>query len=46
MKYKKNKPIYTSDDAEMAEIFLLYFSSVFTEEPQGELPSFEKINFA
>ena len=37
---------YTSNDDEKSDVFLQYFSSVFTEEPPGdELPHFDKRSF-
>ena len=38
----KAQPKYTNNDKEKADIFLSYFSSVFTKEPQNEeMPYFE-----
>ena len=42
----ENEPQYTSSDHEKADIFLDYFSSVFTSEPTGcKLPNFNKRNY-
>ena len=42
----EHNPEYAKTDGEKAEIFLNYFSSVFTVEPENsELPDFNKRNF-
>ena len=38
-------PIYATKDGEKADVFLDYFSSVFTLEPNDGLPFFEKRDF-
>ena len=38
----EQNPVYTKNDSEKAEVFLKYFSSVFTKETDiGEMPPFE-----
>ena len=42
----ESNPIYASKDRDKSDIFLDYFSSVFTEEPPGEdMPSFEQRDY-
>ena len=39
-----NKDDMTSNDKEKAEVLLDYFSSVFTQEPVGEVPTMEQVD--
>ena len=43
----EDPPVYTKTDQEKAEVFLNYFSSVFTNEPPDEnMPSFANRNYS
>ena len=42
----EKNPTYATTDDEKANIFLNYFSSVFTEEPSGNMPFFEKREYS
>ena len=45
MSDNEDPPVYIKTDQEKAEVFLNYFSSVFTNEPSDEnMPSFARIN--
>lgn len=39
---ESNESSFTTSDGEKAEVFLNYFSSVFTNEPDDDMPYFEK----
>ena len=41
----ENKPVFTKNDQEKSDLFADYFDSVFTNEPDGDMPNFEKRNF-
>ena len=41
----ENKPVFTKNDQEKSDLFADYFDSVFTKEPDGAMPNFEKRNF-
>ena len=40
-----DKPTFTKTDDEKADVFLNYFGSVFTLEPDSEMPHFEERNY-
>ena len=41
----RDKPTFTKIDDEKADVFLNYFGSVFTLEPDSEMPNFEERNY-